>query len=75
MKRTHHNDLIQPTLVQPGRLQEAFRGGLTKREFFAVAAMQGLVAGDSILINRDLVNQAVTLADMLIEELNQRPVK
>jgi len=59
--------------------------GLTKREAFAMAAMQGLcVHHDMLLANHDLVkefgtsgidklqeNKAVRLADALIAELNR----
>ena len=48
--------------------------GLTKREYFAVKAMEGLIAGvrasgDGIEA-KQLCNVAVMLADKLIESLN-----
>ena len=47
--------------------------GLTKREYFAVIAMQGIIAnkdGLDIKIER-IVESAVDTADALIEELNK----
>jgi hypothetical protein len=47
--------------------------GLTKREFFAVMAMQGIISnkdGLDIKIER-IVESAVDTADALIEELNK----
>ena len=44
--------------------------GLTKREYFAAMAMQGLLANDSGLITSK-ARDAVKAADALIEELNK----
>lgn len=45
-------------------------GGLTKRERFAMAAMQGLLAGDKKrLPGETVVKQAVYEADALLKEL------
>jgi nitrogenase subunit NifH len=47
--------------------------GLTKREYFAAKAMQGIIAnkdGLDIKIER-IVESAVDIADALIEELNK----
>lgn len=46
--------------------------GLTKREYFAAMAMQGLLSGDvNAEIERgNLVRASVIIADDLIEELN-----
>lgn len=47
--------------------------GLTKREYFAAMALQGLLpTGISSSIEEDVKN-AVKLADLLIEELNKPP--
>ena len=43
--------------------------GLTKREYFAAIALQGLLANDSALITSKVID-AVKAADALIEELN-----
>ena len=48
--------------------------GLTKREYFAAMAMQGIIAnkdGLDIKIER-IVESAVDTADALIEELNKK---
>ena len=44
--------------------------GLTKREYFAAMALQGLLANDSGLITSK-ARDAVQAADLLIEELNK----
>lgn len=51
-------------------------GGLTKRELFAAMAMQGLANGfgwcpGRIMNELELTDDAVTLADTLIERLNK----
>ena len=50
-------------------------GGLTKREYFAVKALQGLCANnhpDIMVYTGDtLVEEAVGLADKLLSELNK----
>lgn len=52
-------------------------GGLTKREYFAALALQGILAGfDPISQKRDLdpaeaVSEAVACADALIAELSK----
>jgi hypothetical protein len=50
--------------------------GLTKREYFAVMAMQGLLSTQLIPygLNLDLSKKAIAYADALIEELN-KPTK
>ena len=46
--------------------------GLTKREYFAAMAMQGLLAsGDNFNSIRELVVDSVKRADKLIKELNE----
>jgi hypothetical protein len=51
-------------------------GGLTKREYFAAMAMQGLIAncyyGTGIAVDTH-TNEAVVLADALITSLNKKP--
>ena len=58
-----------------------FANGLTKRECFAAIAMQGLLPKYEDFINdtadrkewQEFTDQCVSLADMLIESLNNRP--
>jgi hypothetical protein len=46
--------------------------GLTKREYFAAVAMQGLCSYGIVTLNADMVcKKAVALADRLIEKLNE----
>lgn len=46
--------------------------GLTKREFFAVAALQGLLATSVSLGGKNVAELAVNAADLLILELNKQ---
>lgn len=46
-------------------------GGLTKREYFAGLAMQGLCNAEPDRKSEFLVKQAVDLADALIKDLNR----
>ena len=55
-------DFVKSALNRPN--------GLTKREYFAAMAMQGLLANDSGLITSK-ARDAVKAADALIEELNK----
>lgn len=47
--------------------------GLTKREYFAAIAMQGIMASDTSheVLNPNAASWAVDLADALIEALNR----
>lgn len=47
--------------------------GLSKREYFAAAALQGMLASDRAFIGRpaELAEIAVELADALISDLNK----
>ena len=54
-----------------GTLHDA-QDGLTKREYFAVMAMQGWLANEYIGTKYDIIAQhCVRMADALIEELNK----
>ena len=45
--------------------------GLTKREYFAAAAMQGLIAQTSIRVDVNvIVDEAISCADALLEKLS-----
>ena len=44
--------------------------GLTKREYFAAMAMQGLMSNSKVMINdMDNINQCVLIADELLKQL------
>ena len=43
--------------------------GLTKREMFAMHAMQGLIASNSLYRGKALARDAVAYADALLQEL------
>lgn len=65
--KTQPNDNTEPT--GDHRSCEP-RGGLTKREYFAALAMQGLLTSDEGGIP-NLAKMAVECADVLINELNK----
>ena len=47
--------------------------GLTKREYFAAMAMQGICANaNERLARREVAEKAVLIADHLIQQLNQQ---
>ena len=48
--------------------------GLTKREYFAGLAMQGLLANPDLYVNMKIGQEAVLLADELLAEL-AKPTK
>ena len=47
--------------------------GLTKREYFAALALQGLLAGDPDVAYKGAAEDAVSHADALIKALNLEP--
>lgn len=60
-------------LIDSFNHSEGYEGnfsGLTKREYFAGLAMQGLLAGNAIYYS-DMPNDAVRLADKLLIELQK----
>lgn len=73
------------SITKPNDLIHSFSGnshsepnfnGLTKREYFAVSAMQGELSGEhsqkSWANEKDLAERSVLIADALINELNKR---
>lgn len=52
-----------------GIVNEAHQHGLTKREYFAGLAMQGMAASD--LTFHDIAHDAVKMADSLLAELEK----
>lgn len=66
-KETKANDSASPIIVE----NYIVDGGLTKREYFAVTALQGMLAkyGSDYQVNN--AKEAVYCADALIEELNK----
>jgi hypothetical protein len=69
-KETKANESINRILYMDNYTSE----GLTKREYFASMALQGIIAnkdGLDIKIER-IVESAVDTADALIEELNKK---
>lgn len=72
---TNGNDCFAPTVEQTG---DATRwntySGLTKREYFAAMAMQGLCSDNQgIWSNAEIAEYSVRHADALINELNKQP--
>ena len=72
------NDLIV-NMIPPQRFDSHSSRGLSKREYFAIKCLQGLLA-DSTMAYPDceisetmkhVISQSVRLADLLIAELNK----
>ena len=72
---TNADDLITPLINTDTEV--GHYSGLTKREYFAAMAMQGLCAGQSenyqFTDNNRLVQEAVNISNALITELNKQP--
>jgi hypothetical protein len=75
--KTYKNDLIT-AFTEVGEVTRGVgmtrwrtHNGLTKREYFAAMAMQGLLSNGS-LGDRLVSQNAVIYADLLIEELNKQ---
>lgn len=71
---TDPNEPAYPVKVYDGSLQEAIAPrGLTKREYFAAMAMQGMISGSQgleIAVD-EFAERSAMLADALIAELNK----
>jgi len=66
---TYPNDTVSPIVSPQGGLECL---GLTKRELFALAAMQGFCSqSESMGTHYNIAENAVQLADALIAELNK----
>lgn len=66
-----NNNANEPINPIRGKMQgETDYKGLTKREYFAGLAMQGLLAKGSTLDSADLVELATKHADNLLKELS-----
>lgn len=69
---------INPVLIQSPSLQNETSLGLTKREYFAGLAMQGLIAGrwacpDNVPNDvKTIVEQSVIHADELLKQLEKK---
>ena len=77
---TFFKDDTHPTLFHSEQefreywgLQRDIDAPLTKREQFAMAAMQGLLANPNTLNHYDYSMLAVEQADLLLDKLNEKP--
>lgn len=70
------NDTSDNAFPIPGLQEDPIFNGLSKREYFAAQALQGLMAGESAEWNygtsQRRIAAAVSLADMLIAELARK---
>ena len=57
----------------PFDLNKIIVGGLTKREYFAAMALQGMLSSDHIQIGKIAAINAIRYADDLINQLNEKP--
>lgn len=77
--KTNPNELISESVaVTPSGIMVESKKGLTKREYFAATAMQGILSipHDLTFDNKQMskAQAAVYIADALIAELNKEPV-
>jgi hypothetical protein len=66
------DDLAFPMVFPSGPPFPSVGTGLTKREYFAAKALQGILADTSCVDMEDACDAAVCAADMLILELNRK---
>jgi hypothetical protein len=68
MAQTEPNDAAFPS-----HIDEFYKKGLTKREYFVTKVLQGLFASElrHRIGHKDLIAMSVMAADRLIEELNK----
>jgi hypothetical protein len=73
--KTDPQDLMYPTTqILDGEVIEGVWGGLTKREYFAAMAMQGVCASHNAVTANEVAKWSVKAADALIEALNKQEV-
>ena len=77
---TKGNDLINSTDTRFVEVDEdgmpiyaMVKEGLTKREYFAAMALQGLLANPNYTRNPLIGQTAVSISDVLIKALNETP--
>lgn len=70
--QTRKDDPIYPVVDEPFDPTFSNYQGLTKREYFAAAALQGILASPKPMPDNGAVI-AVKMADALILELNKQP--
>lgn len=79
--KTRQNDLAMPVFqpyLHPDNDPGTFHTGLTKREYFAAMAMQGILSNPTGGNDRDgdlIARSAVAMADRLINELNKETTR
>ena len=72
---TNGNDLAHPTnIIDPERqFEPEYHTGLTKREYFAAMALQGLLSEQYWASAECAAKYSVDMADALINALNDKP--
>lgn len=68
---TKPNDPARPFVMRNGDGEDYAYEGLTKREYFAAMAMQGILANVGIHELEYLMHKSVQCADTIIAELNK----
>lgn len=73
--KTEPNDMAFPIKFNAIRVGTEVIQGMTKREYFSIMALQGMLANSdfsmSVSMVADLLNYSVIIADKLIKELNK----
>lgn len=60
------------TAYPAGSLAETYGFGLTKREYFAAMALQGILGNPTSGNLKDCIAEAIDAADLLIAALNEK---
>lgn len=70
---TYENDgaFARPAFDTPDKFYNEEQDGLTKREYFAALAMQGIVSTDLADTYENFAKASVAMADALIKALNK----
>jgi hypothetical protein len=68
---TTANSPLNPQVLKFGDGSEIVNMGLTKREYFAAMAMQGMAQISGVSLSKEVARQSVEYADALIEALNK----
>jgi len=77
MKNSEHPAFPKPHQNMDGSIQHDVHNGLTKREYFAAMAMQGLLAANAeyyhgnipIPVNKSIAISSIEFADELLKQL------
>lgn len=59
-------------MTNPNDLVNTGFHGLTKREYFASIALQGILSSPALYERGEMISSAINIADALIDKLNEK---